>query len=317
MSGHYIELKNLKKHFRVGRKLWLKAVDDICLEIDKGETYALVGESGCGKTTLGRTTLGLYEATEGQVLVNGTNIHDFEKNEKFGFTRKAQMIFQDPYASMNPRMTIGDIVAEGMDIHKLCSSGDRAEKICAMLDMVGLNTEFASRFPHELSGGQRQRVVIARALAVEPEFIVCDEPISSLDVSVQAQVVNLLLERQKKMGLTYLFIAHDLSMVRHISDKVGVMYMGRLMESASSAELYSNPLHPYTQALLSAIPVPDPAAGRIITAGLPKGEKPGMINPAPGCRFASRCIYSRSECREIAPELRKIKEGHVAACHLL
>jgi len=317
MSGHYIEIKNLKKYFHVGKKLWLKAVDDISLDIDKGETYALVGESGCGKTTLGRTTLGFYEATGGEVLVNGTNIHKLGKEERFGFTRKAQMIFQDSYSSMNPRMTIGDIVAEGMDIHRLCSSKDRAEKICGMLDMVGLSSELAARFPHELSGGQRQRVVIARALALEPEFIVCDEPISSLDVSVQAQVVNLLIERQKKMELTYLFIAHDLSMVRHISDKVGVMYMGKLMESASTTELYGNPLHPYTQALLSAIPVPDPGAGKIITADMPKGEKAGMINPAPGCRFASRCIYAKAVCKETAPELRKIKGGHFAACHIL
>ncbi|MCR3761943.1 ATP-binding cassette domain-containing protein, partial [Clostridium felsineum] len=243
-----IEVKNLKKYFNVGHGAILKAVDDVSFTINKGETLGLVGESGCGKTTCGRTVLGLYEATEGEVNYDGVNIHSLKGRSKKEFSKKAQMIFQDPYACLNPRMTVGDIIAEGIDIHGLYKGEERTKKIYEMLDHVGLNREHASRFPHEFSGGQRQRIGIARALAINPEFIVCDEPISALDVSIQAQIVNLLIKLQREMGLTYLFIAHDLSMVKHISDRVGVMYLGTMVEFAASHDLYENPLHPYTKA---------------------------------------------------------------------
>ena len=255
-----IEVKDLKKYFKVGKNAVLKAVDGVNFKIYKGETLGLVGESGCGKTTCGKTVMGLYEATGGQVIFDGTDIHSLNRREKKEFTKRAQIIFQDPYSSLNPRMTVGDIIGEGIDIHGLCHGKEREEKIHELLELVGLNREHASRFPHEFSGGQRQRIGIARALAIEPEFIVCDEPISALDVSIQAQVVNLLIELQQKKNLTYLFIAHDLSMVKHISDRVGVMYLGNMVEFASSDELYAEPLHPYTTALMSAIPIPDPDA---------------------------------------------------------
>ncbi len=312
-----IEVKNLKKHFKVGPKATLKAVDDVSFNIYKGETLGLVGESGCGKTTCGRTVMGLYDATAGEILFEGEDISKFNRNQKKEFTRKAQIILQDPYASLNPRMTVGDIVGEGIDIHNIHRGKERQERIYELLQLVGLNKEHASRFPHEFSGGQRQRIGIARALAIDPEFIVCDEPISALDVSIQAQVVNLLIKLQNELGLTYLFIAHDLSMVKHISDRVGVMYLGNLVELASSEDLYAKPLHPYTQALLSAIPVPDPdATGRSERIQL-EGEVPSPINPKPGCRFAARCKYAKEVCAKETPLLREIEPNHFAACHII
>lgn len=311
-----IEVKHLKKYFNVGKGLSLKAVDDVSFDLMRGETLGLVGESGCGKTTCGRTVMGLYPATGGEVLYEGLNIHNFKGKDKKAFTRKAQIIFQDPYASLNPRMTVGDIIGEGMEIHNMYNNKDRMDRIYNLLDLVGLNREHASRFPHEFSGGQRQRIGIARALAIEPEFIVCDEPISALDVSIQSQIVNLLIKLQKEMGLTYLFIAHDLSMVKHISDRVGVMYLGTMVELTTSAELYANPLHPYTQALLSAIPIPDPEAGKARKRIMLQGEVPSPINPKPGCRFTQRCRYAKPICSEVSPVLKEINKGHFVACHL-
>ena len=315
-TNNLIEVKHLKKYFKAGKNSVLKAVDDVSFSIRKGETFGLVGESGCGKTTCGRTILGLYNATSGKVLYEGLNVFDLDKNQRKEFTKKAQIIFQDPYASLDPRMTVGDIVGEGIDIHKLYISEARIKKIYELLGLVGLNKEHASRFPHEFSGGQRQRVGIARSLSVEPEFIVCDEPISALDVSIQAQVVNLLIELQEEFGLTYLFIAHDLSMVKHISDRVGVMYLGKIVELAESNELYDNPLHPYTRALLSAIPIPDPEATRKKHRIMLEGEVPSPIDPKPGCRFAQRCRYAMPECQTTTPEFKEIDKGHFAACHL-
>lgn len=312
-----IEVKNLKKYFEVGRNATLKAVDDVSFNIFKGETLGLVGESGCGKTTCGRTVMGLYSATAGEILFDGDDISKYDKKQKKDFTRRAQIIFQDPYASLNPRMTVGDIIGEGIDIHNLHKGSERQARIYELLQLVGLNKEHASRFPHEFSGGQRQRIGIARALAIEPDFIVCDEPISALDVSIQAQVVNLLIKLQNELGLTYLFIAHDLSMVKHISDRVGVMYLGTMVELASSKDLYDKPLHPYTQALLSAIPIPDPDATKK-KARIPlEGEVPSPINPKPGCRFAPRCRYAKPICSEKTPEFREIEPNHFAACHIL
>ncbi|URZ08753.1 ABC transporter ATP-binding protein [Clostridium felsineum] len=311
-----IEVKNLKKYFNVGQGAILKAVDDVSFNIKKGETLGLVGESGCGKTTCGRTVLGLYEATEGEVNYDGVNIHSLKGRSKKEFSKKAQMIFQDPYACLNPRMTVGDIIAEGIDIHGLYKGEERTKKIYEMLDHVGLNREHASRFPHEFSGGQRQRIGIARALAINPEFIVCDEPISALDVSIQAQIVNLLIKLQREMGLTYLFIAHDLSMVKHISDRVGVMYLGTMVEFAASHDLYENPLHPYTKALMSAIPIPDPKVEKTRQRIKLEGEVPSPINPKPGCRFAARCKQAKPECFKIKPEFKEIEKGHFVSCHL-
>ncbi|GAA0114556.1 ABC transporter ATP-binding protein [Clostridium senegalense] len=312
-----INVKNLKKYFNVGKNATLKAVDDVSFHIYKGETLGLVGESGCGKTTCGRTVMGLYEATDGEILFDGHDISKLNKKEKKQFARRAQVIFQDPYASLNPRMTVGDIIGEGIDIHGLYSGQERTDKIYHLLQLVGLNKEHASRFPHEFSGGQRQRIGIARALAIEPDFIVCDEPISALDVSIQAQVVNLLIKLQKELGLTYLFIAHDLSMVKHISDRVGVMYLGTMVELASSHDLYEKPLHPYTQALLSAIPIPDPEIGRNKNRIALEGEVPSPINPKPGCRFAARCRYAKPICSEKNPEFKEVEPNHFVACHLL
>lgn len=311
-----IQVKHLKKYFNVGKGLSLKAVDDVSFDLMKGETLGLVGESGCGKTTCGRTVMGLYPASGGEVLYNGENIHNFTGKAKKDFTRKAQIIFQDPYASLNPRTTVGDIIAEGIEIHGIYTGKEKMQKVYSLLDMVGLNREHASRFPHEFSGGQRQRIGIARALAIEPEFIVCDEPISALDVSIQSQIVNLLIKLQREMGLTYLFIAHDLSMVKHISDRVGVMYLGTMVELTASGELYANPLHPYTQALLSAIPIPDPEAGKSRKRIMLEGEVPSPINPKPGCRFTQRCRYAKPICSEVSPVLKEINKGHFVACHL-
>lgn len=310
-----IEVKDLKKYFKVGRNATLKAVDGVSFKIYKGETLGLVGESGCGKTTCGKTVMGLYDATGGQVIFDGTDIHSLGRKGKKEFTRRAQIIFQDPYSSLNPRMTVGDIIGEGIDIHGLYKGAERLEKIHELLELVGLNKEHALRFPHEFSGGQRQRIGIARALAIEPEFIVCDEPISALDVSIQAQVVNLLIELQRKKNLTYLFIAHDLSMVKHISDRVGVMYLGNMVEFASSSELYSRPVHPYTKALMSAIPIPDPMEEKTKKRIPIEGEIPSPINPKLGCRFAARCKYATDICRQTTPELVEVRPDHYAACH--
>ncbi len=312
-----VEVRNLKKYFQVGSNQVLKAVDDLSFSIKKGETLGLVGESGCGKSTTGRTMLRLYEATAGEVLFEGRNIYSMDRKEAKEFSKKAQMIFQDPYASLDPRMTVGDIIGEGIDIHRMYSPGDRRDRIFQLLETVGLNKEHASRFPHEFSGGQRQRIGVARALAIEPKFIVCDEPISALDVSIQAQVVNLLMSLQSRLGLTYLFIAHDLSMVKHISDRVAVMYLGVMVELAGSNELYCNSLHPYTRALLSAIPIPDPDIEKQRNRILLEGDVPSPINPPAGCRFKMRCRLAQQVCHESQPELRQVGEDHYVACHLV
>lgn len=311
-----VEVRDLKKHFKVGRKAMLKAVDGVSFDIKVGETLGLVGESGCGKTTCGRTIMGLYDATAGEVRFKGESVHGVSLKEKIALTKKMQIIFQDPYASLNPRMTVGDIICEGIDIHQMYKGDERTKKLSELLGIVGLNQEHASRFPHEFSGGQRQRIGIARALAIEPEFIVCDEPISALDVSIQAQVVNLLIKLQEQMGLTYLFIAHDLSMVKHISDRVGVMYMGHMVELTESKNLYEKPLHPYTQALLSAIPEPDPDYSQGKDRIQLEGEIPSPINPKPGCRFVSRCRVAKTECHSETPVIKEVESNHFVACHL-
>lgn len=318
-----IEIKNLQKFFPIKKGIFnkkpsfVKAVDDISFTINKGETLGLVGESGCGKTTTGRTIIKLYEPTSGQIIYDGNDIAKLSNKKMLPYRRKMQMIFQDPYASLNARMTVGDIIGEAIDIHKLMSAKERNERVLYLLNKVGLNADHASRYPHEFSGGQRQRVGIARALAVQPEFIICDEPISALDVSIQAQVVNMLEDLQEDLGLTYLFIAHDLSMVKHISNKIGVMYLGKLVEIAESNELYRNPVHPYTKALLSAIPVPDPDKAAANQRIMLEGEIPSPIDPPPGCRFKGRCKYAKPICSEKEPELKDLGGGHCAACHLI
>lgn len=317
MNKAIIEVNDIKKYFNVGKRQVLKAIDGVNFKIYEGETLGLVGESGCGKSTTGRVILNLYNPTEGEVLFDGIDVHKMNSHQKTDFSKKAQMIFQDPYASLNPRMTVGDIVGEGIDIHKLYKGKERTEKIYELLELVGLNREHINRFAHEFSGGQRQRVGIARALSIEPRFLVCDEPISALDVSIQAQVVNLLKDLQDKLKLTYLFIAHDLSMVKHISDRVAVMYLGSITEIAESEELYKNPVHPYTQALLSAIPVADPVLEKSRQRVLLEGDVPSPINPGPGCKFAGRCKYAKPICKEQKPAFSKVAEDHYAACHLL
>ena len=316
MSKTLVEINNLKKHFNVGKGQVLKAVDGINLKVRQGETLGLVGESGCGKSTAGRTIIGLYEPTEGQVIFDGVDTSSFNKKEKKEFTKKVQMIFQDPYASLNPRMTVTDIIGEGIDIHKIYSGEARQKRIYDLLELVGLSKEHASRYPHEFSGGQRQRIGIARALSIQPELIVCDEPISALDVSIQAQVVNLLEDLQKEFGLTYIFIAHDLSMVKHISDRIAVMYLGNIVEIADSKELYDNPKHPYTQALLSAVPIPDPEIERSRKRIMLEGDVPSPIDPPTGCKFKTRCPYRWDECDNLTGELREVAEGHFVACNL-
>lgn len=316
MKKVLLEVKNLSKYFDISRSDTLKAVDNVSFNIYQNETLGIVGESGCGKTTLGRTILGLYNATEGEVLFDGLNVHKTNRSEKKAFKKRAQIMLQDPYASLNPRMTVGDIISEGIEAQSLYNKEEKVEKIAKLLKLVGLNQEHSSRYPHEFSGGQRQRIGIARTLAVEPEFIVCDEPISALDVSIQAQIVNLFIKLQKDLGLTYLFIAHDLSMVRHISDRVGVMYLGNLVELAASEELYNNPIHPYTQALMSAIPsinLDNPMSARRIRM---PGEVSNPINPKPVCRFADRCIHSKEICHKEQPEFKLVGEEHYVACHL-
>ena len=310
-------VQHLKKYFHVGKNAILKAVDDVSFEIYKGETLGMVGESGCGKTTCGRTCIGLYDKTEGTVLYKGKDVHSLTGKDRFAFKKDVQMVFQDPYGSLDPRMTVADIISEGIDIHNIAKNKkERQELVYKYLELVGLNREHANRFIHEFSGGQRQRIGIARALAVQPEFMVLDEPISALDVSIQAQIVNLLVELQKKMGLTYLFVAHDLSMVKHISDRVAVLYLGTLVELTTSEELYANPMHPYTQALLSAIPIPDPKveAERDKRKIRLEGEVPSPINTKPGCKFRGRCKYAKEICSEKMPELKDMGNGHFGAC---
>lgn len=312
-----LEVSHLKKYFASGDAT-VKAVDDVSFTIYKGETLGMVGESGCGKTTCGRTAMGVYPRTAGTVLFDGQDVHRLKGKEKMNFARRAQIIFQDPYASLNPRMTVADIIAEGIDIHGLAKSKEeRTKRVYELLEMVGLNKEHANRFAHEFSGGQRQRIGIARAFAVNPEFIMCDEPISALDVSIQAQIVNLLVKLQKEMGLTYLFIAHDLAMVKHISDRIAVMYLGTLVELTEASRLYDNPLHPYTQALLSAIPIPDPDVEHQRQRIKLEGDIPSPIDPPPGCRFAGRCRHACDKCRQEMPPLREVEPGHFVACHLV
>jgi oligopeptide transport system ATP-binding protein len=312
----FIEARSLKVHFLLQGGATLKAVDGVSFAIRKGKTLGLVGESGCGKSTTGRALVGLLKSTGGEVLYEGGDVESLGRTKKRRFVRDAQMIFQDPYSSLDPRMTVGDIVGEGLDIHRLFSGPARTERICELLDLVGLAREHADRFPHEFSGGQRQRIGIARSLAVEPSFIVCDEPISALDVSIQAQVVNLLLSLQSRLGLTYLFISHDLGMVKHVCEEVAVMYLGKLVETAPSAELYDRPMHPYTEALLSAIPIADPDKERSRRRILLSGDVPSPVNPPPGCRFAPRCPRAAALCREREPELRELSACHSVACHL-
>ena len=325
MSENLVEVKHLQQYFPAGdvgkNKQYVQAVDDVSFAIRKGETLGLVGESGCGKTTTGRTLLRLYEPTDGTIIYDGKVLFDKKKKiavDMLPYRRRMQIVFQDPYASLDPRMTIGDIVGEGIDIHHLCANAkERHDKIISLLERVGLNSEHANRYPHEFSGGQRQRIGIARALAVNPEFIVCDEPISALDVSIQAQVVNMLEDLQREFGLTYLFIAHDLSMVRHISNRIGVMYLGKLVEVGDSEEIYQNHLHPYTEALLSSVPLPDPELAHRSEPIMLQGDIPSPIDPPSGCRFRTRCPYATDKCKEAVPEFKEHAPGHWAACHLL
>ncbi len=318
-----VQVDNLKKYFPVLRGLLvqrrvglIKAVDGISFSIARGETLGMVGESGCGKTTAGRTILALYPATEGRVLIDGQDIQHSRGRDLLAIRRKAQIIFQDPYASLNPRWTVNDIIGEPLRVHRLLpTSQDRAERVKQLLELVGLNARHVNRFPHEFSGGQRQRIGVARALASDPAFIVCDEPISALDVSIQAQVVNLLEDLQDRLNLTYLFIAHDLSMVRHICDRVLVMYLGASVELARGDDLYENPLHPYTQALLGSVPIPDPVVEEKRQHIVLAGEIPSPVNPPSGCRFRTRCPLARAVCAEQVPAWREVRPGHHVACH--
>jgi len=312
-----LEVKDLKRHFDLGKNQTLKAVDGISFDIYQGETFGLVGESGCGKSTAGRTIMGLYNSTDGEVTYNGRNVHGMGEKERYNFLRNMQMIFQDPYASLNPRSTVFEIIAEPMEVHGLHKKKELMQsRVYQLLEDVGLNRDHANRYPHEFSGGQRQRIGIARALALDPDFIIADEPISALDVSVQAQVVKLLQKLQKEKGLTYLFIAHDLSMVKYISDRIGVMYLGHMVELTTSDELYANPLHPYTQALLSAIPIPDPDIEESRERIILQGELPSPINPPSGCVFRTRCAHAMEVCAHKKPAWKEQEPGHFVACHL-
>ena len=315
-----IEVKDLKQYFNISTGMFkskpLKAVDGVSFYINKGETLGLVGESGCGKTTVGRTILHLYKPTGGEIWYDGKQIKTNSDIRKF--RKKATMVFQDPYSSLNPRMTVSDIIGEPLDVHKLYSSKkERQEKILQFMDYVGLNSEHAARYAHEFSGGQRQRIGIARSLAVDPDFIVCDEPVSALDVSIQAQVINMFDELQEKLGLTYLFIAHDLLVVRHISDRIAVMYLGHMVELAPANEIYDHPLHPYSKSLLSAVPVPDPKIARANQRVVLNGDIPSPLNAPSGCPFRTRCRYACDKCAESMPEFKEVSTGHFVACHRL
>ena len=313
-----VKVEHLKEYFIINVGMFksrpLKAVDDVSFEIKKGETLGLVGESGCGKTTVGRTILQLYKPTDGKVIYDGQEIKS--KASLKEFRKKATMVFQDPYSSLNPRMTVADIIAEPLDIHKLYKNKEeRKERVLELMGYVGLNSEHAARYAHEFSGGQRQRIGIARSLAVNPEFIVCDEPVSALDVSIQAQVINMFDELQDKLGLTYLFIAHDLLVVRHISDRIAVMYLGRMVEMGDADEIYNHPLHPYSQSLLSAVPVPDPKVARANKRIVLEGDIPSPLNAPSGCPFRTRCRYATEACAESMPEFKDVGGGHFVACH--
>ena len=313
-----LEVKGLKQYFNINlgffRSKPLKAVDDVSFSIRRGETLGLVGESGCGKTTVGRSILHLYQPTAGQVIYDGKEINSKESLKEF--RKKATMVFQDPYSSLNPRMTVSDIVAEPLDVHHLYSTKqERNDRVLELLGYVGLNSEHASRYAHEFSGGQRQRIGIARALAVNPEFIVCDEPVSALDVSIQAQVINMFDDLQDKLGLTYLFIAHDLLVVRHISDRIAVMYLGKMVELADAEEIYSHPLHPYSQSLLSAVPLPDPKAARANKRIVLNGDIPSPLNAPSGCPFRTRCPHATEACAQSMPPFEEVERGHFVACH--
>ena len=314
-----VEVKHLKQYFDINMGMFktkpLKAVDDISFDIKKGETLGLVGESGCGKTTAGRSILHLYKPTAGEIIYDGVKVDKSTMND---YRKKATMVFQDPYSSLNPRMTVEDIIAEPLDIHKMYSSKEeRRQRVLQLMNYVGLNSEHASRYAHEFSGGQRQRIGIARALAVNPEFIVCDEPVSALDVSIQAQVINMFVELQEKFGLTYLFIAHDLLVVRHISNRIAVMYLGKMVELADAGEIYSHPLHPYSQSLLSAVPVPDPKIARANQRIVLSGDIPSPLNAPSGCPFRTRCRYATAQCAESMPDFKEVSPGHFVACHLV
>lgn len=318
-----LKVDSLKKYFPIYKGVFRRqvgavhAVDGISFELKKGETLGLVGESGCGKSTTGRTILRLYKPTDGKVFYGGQDLTHLSESEMRRMRRKLQFIFQDPYASLNPRKTVTNIVGEPLIVHKLATKNEAKARVKELLSLVGLNPDFADRYPHEFSGGQRQRIGIARALALQPELIICDEPISALDVSIQAQVINLLEDLQKEFGLTYLFIAHDLSMVRHISDRVAVMYLGVIVELADRNELYEHPLHPYSQALLSAVPIPDPVAEENRRRVLLEGDVPSPADPPAGCRFHTRCPIAETICRETRPEWREVKPKHFVACHLV
>ncbi len=318
MANELLAVNRLKQYFPVSaglfRTKWLKAVDDVSFSVAKGETLGLVGESGCGKTTVGRTLLHLYTPTAGEILFHGKPVSTKEELQQF--RRKTAMVFQDPYASLNPRMTVSDIIAEPLDIHRLYDTKQqRREMVLELMAQVGLNAEHARRYAHEFSGGQRQRIGIARALATHPEFLVCDEPVSALDVSIQAQVINMFQHLQEKLGLTYLFIAHDLLIVRHISDRIAVMYLGKLVEIGDANKLYHRPLHPYSQCLLSAVPLPDPKEARKSQRIILSGDIPSPLNAPPGCPFCSRCPYATDICREVMPPLAEVETGHKVACH--
>ena len=318
-----LQVDDLMMHFPIYRGVFqrqvgaVRAVDGVSFGVKRGETLGLVGESGCGKSTTGRTILQLYKPTAGNVHFEGKDLVKLKGEEMRQMRRKMQMIFQDPYASLNPRMTVGQLVGEPLQVHNVATGAEINERVAHLLELVNMNPAFATRYPHEFSGGQRQRIGVARALALQPSFIICDEPISALDVSIQAQVVNLLEDLQEQFNLTYLFIAHDLSMVKHISDRVAVMYLGVFVELATRDELYANPLHPYTQALLSAVPIPDPVADAKRHRTILEGDVPSPANPPSGCRFRTRCPIAEARCAESRPEFREVTPGHFVACHLV